>query len=123
MILSQITWDGHYLYDCLKQQNLTENCLPFNYHKIVCVKYKLICFNQLIKTEINKYEFSQQIFNDKHQCTYRGPPLSVLVLKSKKLVLPEPVRCRAHSPSMVVWVFPKVHIVSTPLAIIKILYL
>lgn len=35
----------------------------------------------------------------KTENTYSGPPLNVLVLKSKKLVLPGPVRCSAHSPS------------------------
>lgn len=48
--------------------------------------------------------------------TYSGPPLNVLVLKSKKLVLPEPVKYNAHSPSADC-VVPKVHSVSTELTV------
>lgn len=49
--------------------------------------------------------------------TYSGPPLNVLVLKSKKLVLPGPVKCNAHSPSEDCVVVPKVHSVSTELTV------
>ncbi|KAE9536529.1 hypothetical protein AGLY_007318 [Aphis glycines] len=98
--------------------NIEQFLMP-NY--IYCIDLKLQLKSLYI---INIVPINISIYNLKNRKTeklknldtYSGPPLNVLVLKSKKLVLPGPVKCNAHSPSEDC-VVPKVHSVSTELTL------